>query len=98
MLPRTPSAPTSPSSQRGHVDFALVFVIYLEPTNNCKNENDVFAVQREIAQSVAEGLKLTLNEGQKDQIAKQIYILLQMQEDWVRLMQLVCFKTQCLQK
>ena len=36
-----------------------------------KTENDVFAVQREIAQSVAEGLKLTLNEGQKDQIAKR---------------------------
>jgi len=36
-----------------------------------KTENDVFSVQREIAQSVAEGLKLTLGEGQKNQLAKR---------------------------
>ncbi len=36
-----------------------------------KTESDVFAVQREIAQSVAEGLKLKLGEGQEDQLAKR---------------------------
>ncbi len=36
-----------------------------------KTESDVFAVQREIAVSVAEGLKLKLGEGQEDQLAKR---------------------------
>jgi len=36
-----------------------------------KTESDVFAVQREIAQSVAEGLKLKLGEGQEDQLTKR---------------------------
>ena len=36
-----------------------------------KTESDVFAVQREIAQSVTEGLKLKLGEGQEDQLAKR---------------------------
>ena len=36
-----------------------------------KTESDVFAVQREIAQSVAEGLKLKLGEGQEDQLVKR---------------------------
>ena len=36
-----------------------------------KTESDVFAVQREIAQSVAEGLRLKLGEGQEDQLAKR---------------------------
>jgi serine/threonine-protein kinase len=36
-----------------------------------KTESDIFAVQREIAQSVAEGLKLKLGEGQEDQLAKR---------------------------
>ena len=36
-----------------------------------KTESDVFSVQREIAQSVAEGLKLELGQAQQDQLAKR---------------------------
>ena len=36
-----------------------------------KTEKDVFSVQREIAQSVTEGLKLKLGEGQEAQLAKR---------------------------
>ena len=36
-----------------------------------KTESDVFSVQREIAQSVAEGLQLELGQAQKDQQAKR---------------------------
>ena len=36
-----------------------------------KTESDVFSMQREIAQSVAEGLKLELGQAQKDQQAKR---------------------------
>ena len=36
-----------------------------------KTESEVFSMQREIAQSVAEGLKLELGQAQKDQHAKR---------------------------
>ena len=36
-----------------------------------KTESDVFAVQREIAVSVVEGLKLKLGQVQQDQLAKR---------------------------
>jgi len=36
-----------------------------------KTESDVFSVQREIAQSVAEGLKLELGQAQQDQLTKR---------------------------
>lgn len=36
-----------------------------------KTESDVFSVQREIAQSVVEGLKLELGKAQQDQLAKR---------------------------